>query len=377
MAKKTKRSRTGKKRSQKRAAPLLKFLREWGAFLVIAVLIIALGVFLSTRSRQTSEITPAPPYDVYFTQGGLGAAAPDGLLALILTDVASATESVDLATPGLDLAPLADSLIAAKGRGVEVRVVQNPPGAEDTAVISVTAYLQEHGVPVTLHPHEDGLGAAFLVVDQRLAWAGSADFSRRGLEENAAFLLRWETAQMAQAFHGEFEEMFVEGSFGPTSPANTSPNYVAVPNVSIVSIYMTPEDDPLGEVLRTINAVKGDIILLTEGLDDGRLANRLADEASAPSVLFRGILGSAGLSGEADTVLQQYEASLPAYAGAGRLQENVILIDSETVIIFSQPMHRQDFEQRDGFVLIVRDRSLGRVFRLEAQRLYEQVEGQP
>lgn len=356
--------------------PLERFWNEWGVFLLLAAVIIVAGtlaIVLNARRNNGPQIAPQAPYKLYFTQGTLGEPAPDGLQAEILKDIATARSTVDVAAPGLDLPLLANELIAAKERGVTVRVLEDAAqqGAPDVA--AVAEQLQQAGIGVVWRQARGALGGSFVVVDQRLVWAGSWDLSNRGLNVDDGLVIRWEMTQLGKDFHDEFMEMYDDRAFGPTSPNNTTFSYMAIPDVSSISVYMTPEDEFLSQVLQSLAKAQGSIVLISGGLSDPRLGERLAGEAAGAYVSFYGIVSGADSSPTILEALKGAADSLSEYQGAGVLRENVIVIDGEVSCIFSQPLHQTGLDQNDGYLFILLDKQLASVLQQEFGRLAQKA----
>jgi hypothetical protein len=358
-----------------------KIWKDWGLFLV-AVAVILIGglvalVIRVSRGERPPEINPAAPYRIYFTQGDSGETAPDGLEAVILKDITAAQSSVEVATPGLDVPRLADALVAAQGRGVQVRVLEDAASQETPAVTTVTEQLRAAGIEVVLREAPGALGGAFLVVDQSLVWAGSWDLSQQGLEWDDAVVLRWDIPQMAINFHTEFEEMFVDGAYGPVSPADTPHKYLAIVVPSdnagrAASIYLTPEDDFFSQVLQIIAGVKGEIIFLTEDIDDIRLGDRLVAESGRTDIALWGVVGKSGSDSPIVSEIRANEAGVVDYGGSGVLRESVIVVDGETVCFFSQPLLGTGLDQNDGYVIVIADADVGAIMQREFGRLARQ-----
>jgi hypothetical protein len=292
-------------------------------------------------------------------------------------DVAAAKKSVDVATPGLDLPNVVDALIAAQQRGVQVRVLEEAARQGVPAVVTQTERLGAADIAVVLRDAPGALGGSFVEVDESLVWAGSWDLSQAGLTVDDAMVLRWEIAQMAVDFHDEFDEMFVDRAFGPGSPADTPFKYLAIAIPSSdgttseargISIYLTPEDDPLSQVLQAIAKVNGEVILLTAGIDDTRLGDRLIAESGRTDIAIWGVVGSTG-SSQIVTEMRAHKAGIIDYRGGGVLRENIIVVDAETVCIFSQPLIQEGLVRNDGYVIVIVDRDLGAMMQREFGRL--------
>jgi hypothetical protein len=330
--------------------------------------------FLQPRPRT---LRSAPPYRIYFTQGDAGEPTTQGLTAEIVRDISGAQKQISLATPGLDEEAIASALLQARLRGVEVRVLEDPARQEEPAVAATRARLEEGGIPIALHPSPGGLGESFLVVDEAILWAGSAEFSRAGLLEDAGYLLRWPIPSLAEAFVHEFNEMFIDRAFGPGSPKE-KPIHVAIPDRGTVTVYFTPEEDPLSEILQTMARVRSQIVFLTERMDDPRLGERMSAEALRAPVQLWGVYDEqGGIAPDILEALRKGRSMLAPYRGVGRLRENVLTVDGQMVALFSQPLDAQGLATRDGFVIVVQDWDLGQTFGRELARLYRQSQGGP
>ncbi len=353
-------------------APLQRLWNEWGVFLLLAAVIIVAGtlaIVLNARRNGGSQIVPQAPYKLYFTQGDLGEPAPGGLLAEIRKDIAAARSTVEVATPGLDLPLLADELIAAQGRGVTVRILEDAARREAPGVAAVSEQLHQAGLEVVWRQAQGALGGSFVVIDQRLVWAGSWDLSSRGLDVDDGLVIRWEMTQLGKDFHDEFMEMYADRAYGPTSPTNTTFSYLAIPDVSSISVYMTPEDEYLSEVLQTLAKAKGAILLISGGISDPRLGERLAGEGLSAYVSFYGVVSGADSSADVLDALKGAAENLFDYRGTGELRENVIVIDGEVSCIFSQPLHRAGLDQNDGYLFILLDKKIASLLQQEFGRL--------
>lgn len=358
-----------------------KIWKDWGLFLAAVALILTVGIVALTirtcQGERPPEINPAAPYRIYFTQGDSGEATPEGLEEVILKDIAAAQSSVEVATPGLDLPRLADALVAAQGRGVQVRVLEDAVAQETPAVMTVTEQLRAAGIEVVLREPPGALGGAFVVVDQSLVWAGGWDLSQQGLEQDDAVVLRWDIPQLAIDFHTEFEEMFVAGAYGPGSPANTPHKYLAIvvpadDNARGASIYLTPEDDPFSQVLQSMASVQGEIIFFTEDIDDPRIGDRLIAESGRTDIALWGVVGRTGAASAIVAEIRGNEAGVVDYRGSGVLRQSVIVVDGETVCFFSQPLLRTGLDQNDGYVIVIADRDVGAIMQREFGRLVSQ-----
>lgn len=358
---------------------LRAFWREWRTVVLLGVLIVGgAALYRFVLQPRPRTLASTAPYAVYFTQGDAGQPTSRGIAAEIVQDIVAAQKRVLLVTPGLDTEDIASALLDARARGVEVRMLEDPVRQEDPLVAATTARLEQGGIPIAFHPSPGGLGESFLVVDDRLLWAGSCEFSRAGLSQDAGYILRWPIPALAEAFAREFDEMFVDHTFGRSSPKESRRVHIALADRGTIVVYFTPEDDPLSEILQAMARVNSQIAFLTERLNDPRLGERMSAEAMRAPVQLWGVYDPAGgIAPEILQALRKGRTMLVAYQGGGRLRENVLTVDGQMVVLFSQPLDAQGLDTRDGFVIVVQDWDLGQAFGRELARLYRQAKGEP
>ncbi|HOA23122.1 MAG: phospholipase D-like domain-containing protein [Aggregatilineales bacterium] len=182
---------------------------------------------------------PVIPFD-NVTTGGI----EENLIWLIN----EAEQSIDIAMFELDLVNLAEALIAAHERGVQVRVVYDDEYTQDDGVIDLVI---EAGIPAT----PDRRGAyqhnKFVVIDRYIVWTGSMNFTINDVYRNNNNVIVLVSPEVAQNYTVEFEEMF-GGAFGPSSPANTPYPGVQVGDLW-VETYFSPDDDAMTQLISLVS----------------------------------------------------------------------------------------------------------------------------
>ncbi len=367
---------------KRRPWTLKRFWDEWGIFAIIVVAIVGVlvGVRLAGKTGEARQVENSPAYRIYFTQGTAGTQAPDGIEAEIVKDLAAAKTYVQVASPALDLEQLTAELVSLKTNGIEVQVVEEAARQGDPGVQAATKKLQDAGIQVVLRDAEGKLAEAFVVVDGRVAWAGSWELTKTALTVDASYVMRWQVLAVANNFHVKFDDMFTRKAFGKSTTVKTPATHMGFLNgdqPGTVDMYMTPEDDPWSQVLQAMHNVQGEQVILTERFDDQRLLDRFMGESTKPGVTSSSIIDRSNLAGPMVLAMQETIAHVAGYAGSGKLGENAILLDQDYVMLFSQPLVQQGFEQNDGFVIIVRDKTLRSAFAAELMRLLSAPEAQP
>ena len=248
---------------------------------------------VTTSSQSSGQIDVYFNYSVDGTLGLLPTANVD-LRTKLLERILHATKSIDLALYSFDdfnssveavASRVADSLIAAKNRGVAVRVV-----FEDKQTSSPLAKLIAAGIPVQKRnlPNNNGImHNKFFIFDGRDTTSAADDWVMSGSwnvtdigtyldAQNAVFI---QDQSLARIYTLEFEEMFGSSGetanpnlarFGPTKQDNT-PHFTII-NGTRVEVYFSPSDQTTSRIIQALSTANSNIFfgLLTFTRDDIR-----------------------------------------------------------------------------------------------------------
>jgi phosphatidylserine/phosphatidylglycerophosphate/cardiolipin synthase-like enzyme len=274
-----------------------------------------------------------------------------------------------------DLETVAQALVAAHDRGVRVRFVTDTDTVGEPAV----SRLAEAEIPVV----EDQRGAImhdkFVVVDRAILWTGSWNLTRNGTTRNDNNAVRIVLAALAQNYEVEFEEMFVDRAFGPTSPADTPhPQLSFTPPGGRESVhfetYFAPEDQVADQILALVGGAQQSIRFLAYSFTDDRLGEAILAQAHAGRVV-QGVLETRG----ADTPYSEYQRLSRARPLVDvRLDGNpylmhhkVLILDSEIVIVGSYNFTESANEANDENVLVIHDTEVAALYEAEFERIYD------
>jgi phosphatidylserine/phosphatidylglycerophosphate/cardiolipin synthase-like enzyme len=146
--------------------------------------------------------------------------SPDGgCRTLLIRTIDRAEHTIELAVFTFTDGAVADALGRATGRGVKVRAILDQRQAKQKSSQAIT--LQARRCEVRLL-HGVGRGGLmhhkFLVVDGRLVWTGSYNFTGNADHNNADNGLLLEDARLAGRYREEFERIWKEGVKHRTSP---------------------------------------------------------------------------------------------------------------------------------------------------------------
>ncbi|WP_432341942.1 phospholipase D family protein [Yersinia enterocolitica] len=138
--------------------------------------------------------------------------SPDGgAEPLVLKTLSQATVSIDLAAYAFTSQQVAKVLLAAKRRGVNVRVLADKQSGRER--YSAVTFLANQGVSVRLNGRYVIQHSKFALIDGETVQTGSLNYTQSAFTRNAenVVVIRGERA-VSQAYQQEFERLWAEGT---------------------------------------------------------------------------------------------------------------------------------------------------------------------
>lgn len=272
--------------------------------------------------------------------------------------ISTATGSVDAAVAELSEPGLVSALVAAKARGVTVRIVTDSDSWESPQDSALPAppfkTLQDAGISVVHDQRSAIMHDKFVVVDGRDVWTGSFN-----LTENAAFkqnnnAVRIASTAIAANFEAEFEEMFVTRKFGVTSPAGV-PNPEVTLGAARVETLFAPEDKVGNRLVAQIRAASRSIRFMAFSFTHDAIGQAMMEAASA-GVDVAGIIEKTNANGTGGEYPKLKAAGLDVRLDGNPsfMHHKVIVLDADTVITGSFNFSASADGTNDENVVIVR-----------------------
>ncbi len=319
-------------------------------------------------------VTPAadPTADwvsIYFSAPDSPAAetyrgGPDAALA---EAIRAARLSVDMAAYDLNLWSLRDALLAAQRSGVSVRLVVESDNLDRPEIQG----LVDAGIAALGDRRESLMHNKFVVIDGLEVWSGSMNFTLNGAYHNDNNLIRLRSAQLAENYTAEFEEMFVRDMFGDNVVRNTPHPRLEIFGVP-VQTWFSPDDGAAAAIVAAIESAEESIYFLAFSFTSDEIAGAML-AAQSRGVEVAGVF-------EASQVRSNMGSEFERLAQAGlavRLDGNpdnmhhkVIVIDEEIVITGSYNFSRSAEESNDENLLILHNASIAAQYLAEFERVF-------
>jgi len=309
---------------------------------------------------QVYFTNPVIPFDDV-TTGGID----DRLVELIN----SADTSIVAAMFELDLQNVADALIAAHERGVDVRVVYDDEHTEDDPQMEE---IIDAGIPATPDERSAFMHNKFFVIDGETVWTGSMNITVNGVYHNNNNVIVIQSPALAANYTAEFEEMF-NGEFGPSSPSNTPNPVINLGGIQIEN-YFGPEDVIIPRLVEVVGGAQSSIKFMTFSFTHDDLGAAMRERAAA-GVTVTGVFETRG----ADTEYSECGALLDAGQDV-RLDGNpytfhhkVIIVDDSIVVIGSFNFSENAASSNDENLLIVHDPAVTSLYVQEFDRRFAEA----
>lgn len=176
-------------------------------YLIERLLMKKLILLLSLTSSLAFASTPidsGSSFDVGFSPTG-------GSLSLVIKGINSAKQSIHVAAYSFTSKPIAEALVKAKQRGVDVKVVADQK--ENSKQYTAVTYLANNGIPVRLDGNYPIFHHKFMVIDGVSLETGSFNYSAAAASKNAEnVLVIWNAPSLVSKYDSEWLKLWSEAS---------------------------------------------------------------------------------------------------------------------------------------------------------------------
>jgi len=335
---------------------------------------------VATLVNPPSNLTSQPPvsggwWEVYFTDP-VNVKDPanwqNSIEGRLIEKINAAKTSIHIASFEFDLTPVAEALIAAKQRGVDVRwVTDNESGlaADAEPGRGQFAMLQQKGIEVRSDTRSALMHNKFWIFDGKTAWTGSTNITVSGVFQQNNNTVVIESPEVAAIYEREFAEMW-EGQYGPSSPSTADQQSVVV-NGTPLQVYFSAEDDVMTRIIPYVRGAQSSIRFFAFSFTDQPLAQAMIDRAGT-GVDVAGVFEKVGSETESSQLRTLYCAKLPARQDGNPrfLHDKVIVVDNRYVITGSFNFSANATESNDENVIIIDNPEIASLYMQEFERIW-------
>lgn len=332
-------------------------------------------VVVATTSTSGTAVSSGVWWEVYFTDP-LNVKDPpqwqSSIEGRLIEKINAAKTSIHIASFEFDLTPIAEALIAAKQRGVDVRwVTDDEHGleADEEPGHGQFAMLQQSGIEVRSDTRSALMHNKFWIFDGKTAWTGSTNITVSGVFQQNNNTVVIHSPEVAAIYEREFTEMW-DGQYGPNSPSTADQQSVVV-NGTPIQVYFSPEDEVMTRIIPYVRAAQSSIRFLAFSFTDQPLAQAMIDRAST-GVDVAGVFEKVGSETESSQLGTLYCAKLPVRQDGNPrfLHDKVIVVDNRYVITGSFNFSENATESNDENVIIIDNPQIASLYMQEFERIW-------
>jgi len=291
----------------------------------------------------------------------------------LIEKINAAQSSIHIASFEFDLTPVAEALIVAKQRGVDVQWVtddENGLEADSEPGHGQFEMLQNAGIEVRSDTRSALMHNKFWIFDGQIVWTGSTNITENGVfkQDNNAIVIQ--SPELAAIYEREFQEMW-NGEFGPRSPSQLEEQTAVVNGTQIVVVF-TSEDPALeNAIVPIVKSATRSVRFLTFSFTDYPLADAMSQRAKE-GVDVAGVFETVGSETEAAELKTLMCRKVPVKqdGNPGFLHHKVIVVDERIVITGSMNYSTNAEENNDENVIIIDNAEIARLYIQEFERVW-------
>ncbi|MDE0687255.1 MAG: phospholipase D-like domain-containing protein [Candidatus Poribacteria bacterium] len=316
---------------------------------LLLVLLCAAAIGVGIR-HYTGNKLPVGTWEVYFSEVDTGA-SHYSLEKRLIEKLTTAASRVNAALYHLDSARVADGLIKAHRRGVQVQVVTETDNIGEEAI----AQLQEAGIPVAEDGDPDSyMHHKFIVIDEQYVWTGSYNTTYNGAYKNKNNVIFIDSAPLAYNFTREFRELFRQMRAEKPTGASVVHPKVTLSDGTQIFTYFSPDNDILSSLVKEIESAKKSIHFMAFSFTEDTLGSAMRDRFES-GIDIQGVFEKRQISQYSE--YEQMKAagmSVIQDRNKGTMHHKVIVIDEETVITGSYNFSKNAEERNSENLLIIK-----------------------
>jgi len=291
----------------------------------------------------------------------------------LLADIETATERIEFASFEYNLVSVADALVRAQERGVEVRLALDRGNLENPVMAKWAGIVEEAGIPVSWEESTGFMHSKFVVIDDRVLWTGSWNATINDTYRNNNNLLRITVPPLVENYAAEFERM-AAGEFGNDKTGRTPYPLVRLDGATVEN-YFSPTERISSRVVDWIDRARVSVDVLSFSFTDDAVADALIERHDA-GVPVRTVFETrnAGGIGSEFARLSRRGVDVLKDGNCYTMHHKVIIIDERVVITGSYNFTGRAEDVNDENLLIIDHPGIAQAYLEEFERVYAQAQ---
>ena len=291
----------------------------------------------------------------------------------LIQHIDEATKTIHIASFETDLTDVADALIRAKKRGVDVRWItddENGIDADSKPGRGQFKALKAAKIPVI----DDGRGALmhdkFWLFDGQVTWTGSTNVTVSGMFEQNNNVIVIYSPELTAMYERQFEDMWA-GNFNARSPSTVDQQSLTIDGTPI-QVLFAPEDEVISHIVPYLQKAAKSIHFMAFSYTQDDLGKAML-ERHKKGVDVKGVFEATGSDTEYSEMPALYCAKVPVLKDGNPafLHHKVIIVDERIVITGSLNFSDNANESNNENVIIIDNPDIAQLYEQEFQRVWD------
>jgi len=291
----------------------------------------------------------------------------------LIEKINAAQNSIHIVSFEFDLTPVAEALIAAKQRGVDVRWVTDDEfgiESDEEPGHGQFALMEAAGIEVRADTRSALMHNKFWIFDNELVWTGSTNITENGIFKQDNNTIVIQSPELAVIYEREFQEMW-DGEFGPTSTSQLAEQSTNVDG-SLIKVIFTSEDPAIEDaIIPVINSATRTIRFLAFSFTDFPLADAMM-KRSQNGVNVAGVFDKTQSGGEGAELGTLFCAKIPVRQDGNPqfMHNKTIVVDERYVITGSLNYSTSAETSNDENVIIIDNPDIAKLYMQDFERVW-------
>ncbi len=308
---------------------------------------------------------------VYFndpaTIGGDRSTYSNGIEMPLATAIGQVQSTLDIAAFEWNSPALTQAVLAAKTRGVIVRMVaDNEHSIED--LDTTIDQFADAGIPIIYDQRSALMHNKFMIMDGATVWMGSMNYTQNDIYRNNNNLVMLRSSRAADAYQAEFNEMFEQKQFGSKRSTDNTSTFTQDGTPMVVTF--SPDGQAVPTILSLIQNAKTSVKFMAFSFTLEEVGAALLSRAQA-GVKVEGIFELIGNETESSRTRTLKCAGLDVRIDGNpyRLHHKVFIIDDSIVLFGSFNFSASATNSNDENMVVITDPDFAAQYVAEYNRL--------
>jgi phosphatidylserine/phosphatidylglycerophosphate/cardiolipin synthase-like enzyme len=311
--------------------------------------------------------------ELQFNQQIPAASYTGSLAEKLIQHIDRAQKTIHIASFETDLNDVANALIRAKKRGVDVRWItddENGIQADTKTGRGQFKMLKAASIPVIDDGRSPLMHDKFWLFDGQTVWSGSTNVTVSAMFEQNNNVIIIQSPELAAIYERQFADMW-SGKFNAKSPSTVDQQALTIDGTPIQTLF-SPEDEAISHIIPYVKAAKTSIEFLAFTYTQDQLGSAMIERKKA-GVDVRGVFESTGSDTEYSEMIPLYCVKAPVRQDGNPnfMHHKVIIIDNHIVVTGSLNFTDNADQQNNENVLVIDNADIAKLYTQEFQRVWD------